>query len=160
VAGLDSLLTRLLEQGVEFVVVGGYAAIAHGCTVLTQDIEVCLSLDEANLRRLLAATRDLHPVHRMAPARPPFDESALSTRWKNLYLDTDWGQLAGLGAISGVGGFEEVLASSETVGFGRRDCRILTLDALIRAKEAMGRPKDRETTIQLKAIRDRLGGEA
>ena len=158
--GLDSLLTRLLEQDVEFVVVGGYAAIAHGCTVLTQDIDICLSLTEASLRRLLAAIGDLHPVHRMAPARPPFDESALSTRWKNLYLDTDWGQLDCLGEISGIGSYERVLKESGTIDLGNRACRILTIDALIRAKEALGRPKDREATIQLKAIRDRLGGEA
>ncbi|VGO11701.1 hypothetical protein PDESU_00247 [Pontiella desulfatans] len=38
-----------------------------------------------------------------------------------------------------------------------RSCSILRLDALIRSKQAMGRPKDLETIKQLEAIqRERL----
>ena len=34
-------------------------------------------------------------------------------------------------------------------------CRVLGLDALIKAKETMGRPRDRAAVEQLKAIRER-----
>ena len=33
-------------------------------------------------------------------------------------------------------------------------CRVLSLDSLIKAKEAMGRPRDKEAVLQLKAVRD------
>ena len=151
---LESLLTRLLAGGVGFVVVGGYAAVAHGSTVLTRDMDICLPLGSENLEALLTAIEDLHPVHRMTPARPVFDRSSLTTKWKNLYLDTDWGQLDCLGEVTGLGGYEEVHRHSEEVPLGSAMCRILTIDALIRAKEAMGRPKDRETVIQLRAIKE------
>jgi len=38
---LESLLGRLIRGDVEFVVVGGFAAVAHGASLLTQDLEVC-----------------------------------------------------------------------------------------------------------------------
>ena len=157
--GLESLLTRLIDADVRFVVVGGYAAVAHGSTILTRDIDICVPFDAANVEALLAATEDLHPVHRMSPARPPFDRSALTTNWKNLNLHTDWGQLDCLGEIEGIGSYEEVEARSDEVSLGDASCRILTIDALILAKEAMGRPKDREAVIQLKAIREQAEEE-
>ncbi|MEN8149046.1 MAG: nucleotidyltransferase [Planctomycetota bacterium] len=155
VPGLEGLLTRLLTAEVRFVVVGGYAAVAHGSTVFTEDMDICLPLDSENVESLLAATEDLNPVHRMSPARPPFDRSALTTKWKNLNLDTDWGQLDCLGEIAGLGTYQDVVQQSEEVTMGDTTCRILTIEALIRSKEAVGRPKDREAIIQLRAIRER-----
>jgi hypothetical protein len=155
VAGLESLLTRLIEREVPFVVVGGYAAVAHGSTVLTEDVDICMPLDREHIERLLGAIGDLHPVHRMPPSRPRFDRDALASQWKNLYLDTDWGQLDCRGEIAGVGNYGEAVRQSEELFVGDRAFRLLTLDALIRAKETMDRPKDRETVAQLRAIQER-----
>ena len=75
---------------------------------------------------------------------------------RNLYLDTDWGQLNCLGEILGVGSYEDVSAHTVAVEISGGFCRILSIDALIRAKEAMGRQRDREAALQLRAIRERL----
>ena len=37
----ESLLNRLIQSNVEFVIVGGFAAVAHGVSLPTQDIDVC-----------------------------------------------------------------------------------------------------------------------
>ena len=37
----DLLLNRLIEHKVEFVIVGGFAAVAHGVKLVTQDMDVC-----------------------------------------------------------------------------------------------------------------------
>jgi len=153
---LDSLIERLASHQVEFVVVGGFAAVAHGSTLLTEDIDVCLAFTPDNLSRLLDALEGLHPVHRMTPQRMPLERSAADSGWQNLYLDTDLGQLDCLGRIDGVGDFASALEESEKIELeGGKACRILNLEALIRSKEALGRPKDRETVIQLRAIRER-----
>ena len=92
-ADLDSLVARLIRGEVNFVVVGGFAAIAHGATLTTQDLDICCSFQGDNLRRLLAAVADLHPVHRMTPRRKPLDPSDDSILgWRNLCLDTDLGR--------------------------------------------------------------------
>ena len=155
----ESLLHRLIQGEVEFVIVGGFAAVAHGVSLPTQDIDVCCQFTLENLLKLQEAIADLHPVHRMVPSRPPLQltvETCAGLR--NLYLDTDWGQLDCLGEILGLGPYEEVAAHSISVQLARGRCRILTIDALIRAKDAMGRQRDREAALQLRAIRERERG--
>jgi len=140
-------------------VVGGFAAVAHGVTLLTQDIDVCCPVTADNLMRLQAALADLHPVHRMPPERPPLRLTPeTATEFRNLYLETDWGQLDCLGEILGVGDYDRVLAQSLEIQLAGGPCRILTIDALVHAKEAMGRDKDRETILQLRAIQERARG--
>ena len=48
------LLRLLLEAGVEFVLIGGVAAIAHGASTFTLDCDITASFSESNLARLLA----------------------------------------------------------------------------------------------------------
>lgn len=130
--------------------------MAHGVSLPTQDIDVCCRFTPENLLRLQAAIADLHPVHRMVPSRPPLrltEETSAGLR--NLYLDTDWGQLDCLGAVLGVGEYQDVADYSVSVELSGGVCRILSIDALIRAKDAMGRPRDREAALQLRAIRER-----
>lgn len=106
--------------------------------------------------RLQEAIADLHPVHRMSPARPPLRLTPdTCAGLRNVYVDTDWGQLDCLGEVLGVGSYEEVLAQSVEVPLPAGPCRILGIDALIKAKEAMKRPRDREAVLQLRAIRQR-----
>lgn len=139
--------------------VGGFAAVAHGVTLLTQDIDVCCPVTPDNLMRLQAALADLHPVHRMSPERPPLRLTPeTATEFRNLYLETDWGQLDCLGEILGVGDYDRVLAQSLEIQLAGGPCRLLTIDALVQAKQAMGRDKDRETILQLRAIQERTGG--
>lgn len=48
-----TLLRRLVDRGVRFVLVGGFAAVAHGSTRVTRDIDLCLGSSPGNLRLLL-----------------------------------------------------------------------------------------------------------
>jgi hypothetical protein len=142
---LESLLKRLVDHRVEFVIVGGYAAVAHGVSLVTRDVDVCCRFTPKNLLHLQEAIADLHPIHRMTPLKLPLQLTAKNCRGlKNLYLKTD------LGAV---GGFTTVLRQSIMVDLGFGQCRILDIDALIKAKEAMDRPRDRETVLQLRAIK-------
>jgi hypothetical protein len=152
----ESLLMRLIEHHVEFVIVGGFAAVAHGSSLLTQDVDICYRFTPDNLLRLQEAMTGLHPVHRMTPKRLPLQLTSQACEGlKNLYLDTDLGQLDCLSTVAGVGDFEQAKAHSVEVPFPIGTCRILSLDALIAAKAAMGRPRDREVVKQLRAIKAR-----
>lgn len=156
---LESLLDRLIRHEVEFVVVGGFAAVAHGVTLLTQDIDICCRFTPDNLMRLQAALSGLQPVHRMPTERPaPRLIPETAAEFRNLYLETAWGQLDCLGEVRGVGGYDEVVGQSIEVRLPGGPCRVLAIDALIRAKQAMGRDKDREAILQLRAIQERTRG--
>jgi hypothetical protein len=150
---LQGLLDRLIEHGVDFVVIGGYAAVAHGSPMMTVDVDICCDMSPANLLRLQGAIDDLHPVHRMVPERRPLALTKRSCEGlRNLYLDTDWGQLDCLGEVTGLGGYDAVKPQSILVDLESGACRILSLAALIKAKEAMGEPKDQQAVAYLKAI--------
>jgi hypothetical protein len=155
---LETLLERLIAGRVQFVVVGGFAAVAHGVTLITEDIDICCPFTVANLLRLQRALDGLHPVHRMTPQRLPLVLSrANCDRFKNLYLDTDLGQLDCLSKVKGLGGYATVSHLSVKLNLASGACRVLRITPLIRAKLAMGRPRDLQAVAQLKAIKERRG---
>ena len=149
-----NLLERLVKADVDFVVVGGFAGIVHGCTYVTQDIDICCDFSPPNLLSLQRAISDLDPVHRMTPNRKALQLTEQTCgQFKNLYLDTKIGQLDCLSFVDGLGGYNRVEPESELVEVGEMKVRVLSLDALIKTKRAMNRPRDMETILQLKAIR-------
>jgi len=156
--GLKELLTRLHSGGVDIVLAGGFGMIAHGSSLVTRDVDVAFRMEPDNLLRLFEALEGLHPVHRMTPQRLPFTrEQTQDHNLKNLYLSTDWGMLDCLGEIKGIGGYEACLGRSEAVNLDGAEIRVLTLDALIEAKRARGRPRDLHAVLELEAIREQLG---
>ena len=152
----ESLLKHLKNHGIDFVIVGGYAVMSHGSTLVTQDLDLCFDLSSDNVLKIAQALKPFNPVHRMPSHRPPFEVSPeTATGWENLYLQTDLGVIDCLGEVLGLGAYSEVVKYSVEMDFDDFRCRILSLDGIIRAKEAMDRPKDREAVIQLKAIREK-----
>lgn len=114
-------------------------------------------MEPDNLIRLFEALERQRPVHRMTPQRLPFMRGQAEQGGLNdLYLSTDWGQLDCLGEIKGIGGYAECFARSEVLDVAGCKIRVLTLDALIEAKRAMGRPRDLHAVLELEAIRERL----
>jgi hypothetical protein len=155
-ADLEALLKRLIDHRIEFVIIGGYAAVSHGASLMTQDVDVCCRFTPKNLLRLQEALADLHPVHRMTPQKLPLALTASNCRGlKNLYLLTELGVLDCLSEVAGLGGFVAVRRASIVINPGFGKCRVLDLDALIKAKQAMDRPRDRQTLIQLRALKRR-----
>lgn len=156
---LKELVLRLDQQGCRFVIVGGFGAVSLGSSLVTRDVDVACDLAPDNLRRVWRALDGLHPIHRLTPDRLPFTrEQAERSDWNNLYLTTDLGQLDLLGEVKGIGGFEQCLANSEPIPISGTEIRVLTLDAMITSKRAMGRPRDLHAALELEVIRERLKG--
>lgn len=57
---LNDILHRLHAHEVEFVLVGGLAAVVHGVTLVARDVEICCRFSEENLMRIQRAVVDLH----------------------------------------------------------------------------------------------------
>jgi hypothetical protein len=146
-------MRRLISSQVEFVLVGGFAAVAHGVTLVTRDVDICCRFSESNLTRIQKAFEGLNPVHRSRPdlelALTPEQCASL----KNLYLKTDLGAVDCLGEVLGVGNFDEVRNHSIEIDLPFGKCRIMDIDSLIRAKEAMNRDHDRITVRHLQEIK-------
>jgi hypothetical protein len=150
---LHELLAKLIEAEVEFVLVGGLAAAIHGSSLTTRDVDVCCRFTAANLMRLQRALEGLHPVHRMRPDLPVALTPEGCADLRNLYIKTDFGILDCLGFVLGVGDYDAVLAHSTIIELPTGKMRIVDIDTLIRAKEAMGRPHDLITIQHLQAVK-------
>jgi hypothetical protein len=151
---LLSLLRRLSEAGIAFVIVGGYAGIVHGCSYVTQDLDICCLFGPDKLLALQRALADVHPIHRMTPGRKPLELTVESAgEFKNLYLDTDLGRLDCLSTIDGLGDFAQVKGASEVFEVEGMRLHVLSLDALIQSKQALNRPRDQEALRQLQTLK-------
>jgi len=147
-------LLKILSKGkVDFVIVGGYAGIVYGSTVVTEDIDICCDFSVENLLRLQKALAKVHPVHRMTPKKIKLNLTKENCgQFKNLYLDTDIGQLDCLNSISGVGDFKQVKKASVPIEVEGTKLRVLNIDALIESKKAMKRNSDMQAITQLEAM--------
>ena len=147
------LLRLLTEQEVAFIIIGGVAAVIHGSSRLTQDLDVVYQRSPQNLTRLVQALAEQSPYLRGAPPGLPFQWSVTTLRMGlNFTLETSVGPLDLLGEVTGGGSYEDLLEHTiEVEVFGVR-CRCLDLPALIRTKRAVGRPKDLEAIAELEVI--------
>lgn len=148
-----ALLRALCDSKVEFVLVGGVAAIAHGSGRHTLDVDVVYGRSEENIRRLVGALAPHQPYLRGAPLGLPFrwDEETIA-RGLNFTLTTSLGDIDLLGEIAGGGGYKDLAEQAITLRAFEAECLCLSLQQLIHAKRAAGRPKDFEVIAELEAI--------
>lgn len=152
---LNNLLKVLLQNKIDFVLIGGFAGVVHGSTQVTRDLDICSLVTPAQVEKLRMALKDLHPRHRMNPNfKPSFlTEPHDLENLRNIYLETDLGVLDIISEVTEVGDFEQVKRNSiEIMLFGCK-CRVISVEALIKAKEKLGRPKDKLVVAELKALR-------
>lgn len=151
------LLRRLVREKVEFVLVGGMAAIAHGSAAVTEDVDVCVRFDRETVERLARALGDLHPVERMSVQRTAVTDWARFVGNRNLYLGTELGVLDLLGELSGLGGWERVVANAVSLRLTPDlEVKVIGLADLIASKRAVARPKDLRVARELELVLARL----
>lgn len=156
---LERLLSALCDADVEFIIVGGVAARAHGSARLTDDLDVVYSRSPANLERVVKALAPFAPYLRGAPPGLPFEWSAQTLRaGLNFTLTTSTGAIDLLGEITGGGRYEELLTHTLDIHVFGFDVRLLTLARLIHVKRAAGRPKDFEVIAELEALQEEMEG--
>jgi hypothetical protein len=154
-----TLLSVLTGAGVEFLIVGGAAATAHGAARLTLDLDIVYRRTPANIERLATALQHVDPYLRGAPPGLPFrcDEETVS-RGLNFTLSTSAGDLDLLGEITGGGNYDALLPDTIMLELFGIPCRCLSLSRLIQVKRALGRPKDLDAIAELEAINEELEG--
>jgi hypothetical protein len=151
-ASILDLLQKLSTSNVDFVLVGGMATAAHGCSLVTEDVDVAVRFNLETVTQLSAALVGLDPRLRMVPQRPPLPAAASLVGWKNLYVTTSLGQVDFLGQVTGVGDYATVRANAVDFDMGTFNCRVMSIEDLIRSKRAMGRPKDLRAVVELERI--------
>ena len=151
----EATLKALSDYGVNFVVIGGYAATLYGSAYLTRDLDICYERTPENIKRLVTALRPYHPRLRGAPEGLPFlfDVETISNGM-NFTLATDLGDIDLLGHLSGLGEFPAVALDAIRMPLFGGEYRVASLDTLIRSKKAAGRSKDLNVLPELEALKE------
>jgi hypothetical protein len=149
----EKALTVLSNANVRFVVVGGYAIVAHGVSLVTRDLDICYERSRPNLEALAAALAPFHPALRGAPDGLPFTLDADTlTRGLNFTLRTDFGDIDLLGEMTGVGGYEATLRGAREFDLFNMPILVASAEVLLKAKKAAGRKKDQMAIPELEAL--------
>jgi hypothetical protein len=161
VTDFHALIRLLVESKVEFIVVGGAAATAHGSARLTVDLDVVYRRTSENISRVVSAIDPLEPYLRGAPPGLPFDWSEETIRkGLNFTLTTTLGALDLLGEVTGGGNYEALLDDAIQLRVAGVECLCLNLKRLIQVKRAAGRLKDFDAIAELEVIEEeRRAGE-
>jgi predicted nucleotidyltransferase len=152
---LEETIRILYDAGVEFVIIGGVAMGLQGSAHLTKDIDFCYARTPKNIERLAKALEPHCPVLRGAPPDLPFRFDAKTiASGLNFNLTTDLGDVDFLGEVSGLGNFQDVLSASDVRNVGGLDCRVLSIEGLIKSKIAAGRPRDLYVLPELRGLNE------
>ena len=152
---IASIILTLVTHDVEFIVVGGMAAVLQGAPVHTIDLDIVYALSDANISRLELALTELGAVFRDDPRRIVPNRSHLQSRGHKL-LQTTAGPLDVLATIETNTTFEDLLADSDWLEVDGSRFRVLSLARLIVVKEQLSRAKDQAMLVLLRATLDEL----
>jgi predicted nucleotidyltransferase len=143
-ADFPALVARLCDAGIEFIIVGGAAAVILGVPITTNDLDIVHRRTPDNVARLLDLMLQLDATMRYDFANRGLRPTAemLAGRGQ-INLSTSLGPIDPLCEIGDGEGYDELIAHTELVTGEGRLVRVLDLQKLIAVKTKAGRPKDR-----------------
>ena len=154
----STIFRTFARHGIEYIVIGGIAAIAHGHTRNTRDVDFIAATDRANLERLGAALRDLGARLSGVDAHlldlDVYDPATLGNG-ANFTMETDAGGLDFFNEVPGAAPYAELRERALAIDLGGVTVKVAGRDDLIRMKQASGRPQDLADIAALTAREDR-----
>ena len=152
-ANLSALLKGLSEAGIEFIVVGGLAAVAQGAPVTTFDLDIVHKQTDGNIRRLLTFLKSIDAYQRRPDEKIIIPTEKDLTAKGHLLLNTRLGPLDILAFIEQGRGFKELLADAVEIQLYGFKVYVLSLQTLIELKQDS---KDPLKQYRLSIIRETI----
>lgn len=153
------ILEVLNRHRVEYIVVGGVAAVIRGAPITTFDLDTLVRVEPSNAERLHQALSELEARYREhQKILIPSMKDILAGG--HMLLMTRAGPLDVLGFVGDGRSYEDMLSASSEVAMAVGAVRVLNLRELVRQKKALGRPKDRAVVELLETVLRRLEGDS
>jgi predicted nucleotidyltransferase len=131
----QDFLRLLNDQGIEYLIVGGYAVGHYGYVRYTGDLDVFVGLSKKNAERLTRAFRDFgFDVPEVKP-------ELFLNKGRVVRIGNEPMRLEILNEIDGVE-FEDCYANRNEVDLGGVKANVISLTHLLQNKKASGRSKD------------------
>jgi len=138
------LLSALEKHGVDFVVIGGIAGMAHGSSYPSYDLDIAYARNRENLERLVAALEEIGVTLRGAPADLPFQLDVRTFEMgANFTFITPYGDFDVLADVGGIKTYDDLRRSAQDKRIAGHTVPVASIDHLIAMKRAAGRTKDK-----------------
>jgi len=139
------MLSALLDEKVEFVIVGAFALAAHGNPRSTGDIDIYINPENYNAERVLKALAQFGaPLSAITVQDLQTPDTVFQIGVVPCRIDF-------LTSIEGVQGFVEALDTAKSVVVDGLTFFVLGRNMLIKNKKALGRPQDLADVAWLEA---------
>jgi len=152
------LLDLLARHDVDFIVIGGVAAVLAGSPLTTFDLDILFDPTPDNIQRLLRVLQEINARYKDPAGRHIEPDTARLQSMRMNLLKTDLGSLDVLRETCGFS-YSDLVQKTNEHRLGELRIRALGLEALIEIKEKLGRPKDRFALTYLKRILELEDGE-
>lgn len=146
------ILRALADHRVDFVLIGGLAAVVHGSPYATVDVDIVPRRGRANLAKLSEALRALDArVYVSAGETFRFEHDARSLEDAVVWnLATTYGGLDITFEPAATSGYSDLAERATLEDVGGVDVLVAALEDIVRSKSAAGREKD---VVVLPALR-------
>ncbi len=142
-SSLIAALRSLSDAQVEFILVGGLAAVLNGAPIQTYDVDLLYSREPGNIDRLLMVLQSIEAIFRIQPERRLHPTRSHLVGGGHLNLATRYGPVDLLATIGENLTFSDLLSHSIEMTIGEGVCiRVLDLETLISLKERLAGEKD------------------
>lgn len=156
----QEVFRALQAAEVRYLVVGGLAVNLYGYVRMTVDMDIMVDLSEENMGRLVEVMEGLGYVPRLPVQGVALVSKQTRKEWirekgatvftfidpKQPFKQVDI-------FLSNPLDFEQAYAQRQVITVGRTPISMISLDDLIRMKEAVGRPRDLEDVQHLHRIK-------
>ncbi|RJP77341.1 MAG: hypothetical protein C4522_15745 [Desulfobacteraceae bacterium] len=142
ITDLSAILEGLVKAGVEFILVGGLAAVVQGAPVTTMDVDIVHNRSSENISRLFQFLKSINAIYRrpddkiIVPKEEDFSGHAL--------FSTRLGPLDVLAFIEEGKNYEDLLQNTVEIDFKGHPILVLDIRTMIALKRISKDPKDRQ----------------
>ncbi|MBT8366878.1 MAG: hypothetical protein KJP23_19490 [Deltaproteobacteria bacterium] len=142
-ADLSAILEGLTKAGIDFILVGGLAAVVQGAPVTTMDVDIVHNQSPKNISKLLAFLKSVDAFHRRPDDKMIKPKKGDISGMGHALFTTRFGPLDVLAAIEEGRAYGDLLEHSVKIEFRGHTIRVLDLKMLIQLKRTSTDSKDR-----------------
>ncbi len=141
---LSSVLEGLIKADIEFILVGGLAAVVQGAPVTTMDVDIVHNQSSENIAKLLGFLKSIDAFHRRPDDRVIRPKEGDISGMGHALFTTRLGPLDVLAAVEEGRTYENLIEYTVQIEFRGHTVRVLNLKTLVELKRTSRDPKDRQ----------------
>ena len=139
---LGAILEGLIEAGVDFILVGGLAAVVQGAPVTTLDVDIVHNRSPENIAKLLSFLKSINAFHRRPDDKVIEPKEGDISGLGHALFTTRLGPLDVLAVIEEGRAYGDLLEHTVEIEFRNHTIRVLDLKMLIQLKRTSADSKD------------------